>query len=162
MLSFLEKWWDDFFAGWKAILQTIDFCLSFSISTVLFAMIYKFMPRARIAWRDVWIGAAVTALLFEIGKLLIGLYLGKASVVSGFGAAGSLVVLLLWVYFAAQIFLLGAEFTWVYANEHGSKADQSGQWSVPAGSNISDAAPTAGSSQLPAERQDRTPKNSER
>jgi membrane protein len=81
------------------------------------------MPRARIAWRDVWIGAAVTALLFEIGKLLIGLYLGKTSVASGFGAAGSLVVLLVWVYFAAQIFLLGAEFTWAYAHERGSKAD---------------------------------------
>ena len=68
------------------------------------------MPRARIAWRDVWVGAGVTALLFESGKFLIGLYLGKTSVASGFGAAGSLVVLLVWVYFAAQIFLLGAEF----------------------------------------------------
>jgi membrane protein len=126
------KWWDVFFAGGESLLQTLDFCISFVISTVLFAMIYKLMPRATIAWRDVWIGAAVTALLFEIGKLLIGLYLGKASVVSGFGAAGSLVVLLVWVYFAAQIFLLGAEFTWVYANEHGSKADQSGKRSAPA------------------------------
>jgi membrane protein len=135
------KWWDGYFAGWASILQTIDFCLSFTISTVLFAMIYKFMPRARIAWRDVWIGAAVTALLFEIGKLLIGLYLGKASVASGFGAAGSLVVLLVWVYFAAQIFLLGAEFTWVYANEHGSRADQSGKRSLPAPQSLSDGAP---------------------
>lgn len=87
-------------------------------------MIYKLMPRARIAWRDVWVGAAVTALLFEIGKLLIGLYLGKASVASGFGAAASLVVLMVWVYFAAQTFLLGAEFTWVYAHERGSKATE--------------------------------------
>jgi membrane protein len=89
------------------------------------------MPRARIAWRDVWVGAAVTALLFEIGKFLIGLYLGKASVASGFGAAGSLVVLLVWVYFSAQIFLLGAEFTWVYTHEYGSQAAQSGQESGP-------------------------------
>ena len=95
-------------------------------------MIYKFMPRARIAWRDVWVGAAVTALLFEIGKILIGLYLGKTSVASGFGAAGSLVVLLVWVYFSAQIFLLGAEFTWVYSHEYGSKAAQTGQESAPA------------------------------
>jgi len=84
------------------------------------------MPRARIAWRDVWIGAAVTAFLFEIGKLLIGLYLGKTSVASGFGAAGSLLVLLVGVYFAAQIFLLGAEFTWAYAHERGSKANNPG------------------------------------
>lgn len=139
------RWWEGFFEGWEAILQTIDFFLSFAITTVLFAMIYKLMPRARIAWRDVWIGAAVTALLFEIGKLLIGLYLGKANVVSGFGAAGSLVVLLVWVYFAAQIFLLGAEFTWVYANEHGSKADRSGQRSLPVESNHSGAAQTTGS-----------------
>ena len=89
-------------------------------------MIYKFMPRARIAWRDVWVGAAVTSLLFEGGKVLIGLYLGKTGVASAFGAAGSLVVLLVWVYFSAQIFLLGAEFTWVYSHEYGSRAAASG------------------------------------
>ena len=125
------KWWNGLFAGWEAILQAIDFCISFAISTLLFAMIYKLMPRARIAWQDVWIGAAVTALLFEIGKLLIGLYLGKTSVASGFGAAGSLVVLLIWVYFAAQIFLLGAEFTWAYAHERGSKVQQARQAPLP-------------------------------
>ena len=90
-------------------------------------MIYKFMPRAGIAWRDVWVGAGVTARLFELGKLLIGVYLGTTSVASGFGAAGSLVVLLVWVYFSAQAFLLGAEFTWVYSHEYGSKAAQSAQ-----------------------------------
>ena len=90
------------------------------------------MPRARIAWRDVWVGAAVTSLLLEIGKILIGLYLGKTSVASGFGVAASLVVLLVWVYFAAQIFLLGAEFTWVYSHEYGSKAAQAGAGIVPA------------------------------
>ncbi len=125
-IAAVGKWWDGYFAGWEAILQVVDFCLSFTISTVLFALIYKLMPRARIAWRDVWIGAAVTALLFDIGKLLIGLYLGKASVASGYGAAGSLVVLLVWVYFAAQIFLLGAEFTWAYAHTCGSQAERSG------------------------------------
>ncbi len=149
-IAAVGKWWDGIFAGWEAIFQAIDFCISFVISTVLFAMIYKFMPRARIAWRDVWIGAAVTALLFEIGKLLIGLYLGKTSVASGFGAAGSLVVLLVWVYFAAQIFLLGAEFTWAYAHEHGSKAEQSGQRSEPMVSSFSGEAPTAAGSQAPA------------
>ena len=88
--------------------------------TVGFAMIYKIMPRVRVQWRDVWVGAAVTALLFAIGKHLIGLYIGKSSVASGYGAAGSLVVVLVWVYYSAQIFLLGAEFTWVYAHAYGS------------------------------------------
>src|SRR5665811_1511943 len=123
---------DGVFEGWEALLQALNFGISFAITTLLFAMIYKFMPRARIAWRDVWIGAAVTALLFEIGKILIGLYLGKTSVASSFGAAGSLVVLLVWVYFSAQIFLLGAEFTWVYSHEYGSKAGQTGQESASA------------------------------
>ena len=76
----------------------------------------------RIGWRDVWVGAAVTALLFAIGKSLIGLYLGRSTFASGFGAAGSLVVLLVWMYYSAQIFLLGAEFTWVYAHVHGSRS----------------------------------------
>lgn len=126
------KWWDGVFAGWEALLQALNFCISFAITTLLFALIYKLMPRARIAWRDVWVGAGVTALLFEVGKFLIGLYLGKTSVASGFGAAGSLVVLLVWVYFAAQIFLLGAEFTWVYSNKYGSKAAQTGKKSSQA------------------------------
>jgi membrane protein len=124
------KWSSVFFEGWKTLLNALNFSISFVITTLLFAMIYKFTPRARIAWRDVRIGAAVTALLFEVGKFLIGLYLGKTSVASGFGAAGSLVILLVWVYFSAQIFLLGAEFTWVYSHEYGSKADQAGQKSA--------------------------------
>jgi hypothetical protein len=87
-------------------------------------MIYKFMPRARIAWRDVGIGAAVTAFLLEVSKLLIGFYLGRSSVASSFGAAGSLVVFLVWVYLSAQIFLLGAEFTWVYSHQRGSRSER--------------------------------------
>jgi len=124
------KWSSLFFEEWETLLNALNFSISFVITMLLFAMIYKFMPRARIAWRDVWVGAAVTAILFEVGKFLIGLYLGKTSVASGFGAAGSLVVLLVWVYFSAQIFLLGAEFTWVYAHEYGSKATQLEQKSV--------------------------------
>jgi membrane protein len=115
------KWSYGFFEGRAAYLHTLNFGISFAITTALFALIFKLMPRASIAWRDVWVGAGVTSLLFEIGKLLIGLYLGTTSVASGFGAAGSLVVLLLWVYFSAQVFLLGAEFTWVCAHEYGSK-----------------------------------------
>ena len=123
-IAALGKWWNGIFNGWEVLLQALEFSVSLASSTLLFAMIYKIMPRARIAWRDVWIGAAVTALLFGSGKSLIGLYLGKAGVASGFGAAGSLVVLLVWVYFAAQIFLLGAEFTWVYSHEYGSNSAQ--------------------------------------
>lgn len=124
------KWSEGYFEGWETFFQMLNFSISFAITTLLFAMIYKFMPRAKIAWRDVWIGAAVTAFLFEIGKFLIGIYLGTTSVASVFGAAGSLVVLLVWVYFSAQIFLLGAEFTWVYSHEYGSKAAQPSQKSA--------------------------------
>jgi membrane protein len=119
-LAALGKWWGGFFGEWEVLLQVLNFVVSFGIFTALFAMIYKLMPRAKIAWGDVWMGAAVTALLFSIGKFLIGLYLGKSSLASGFGAAGSFVVLLAWVYYSAQIFLLGAEYTWAYAKSHGS------------------------------------------
>ena len=101
--------------------------------TLTFAMIYKIIPRVRIGWRDVWIGAAVTALLFAIGKSLIGLYLGRSTFASGFGAAGSLVVLLVWMYYSAQIFLLGAEFTWVYAHVHGSRSNIDAEGAARAG-----------------------------
>lgn len=104
-------------AGWLSVL---DFALSFAVITVLFAFIFKILPRVSVAWRDVWLGAAVTSALFNVGKLLIGWYLGTSGAGSAFGAAGSLIVLLLWVYYSAQIFLLGAEFTKVYANRYGS------------------------------------------
>lgn len=114
------------FAAWakgiipaaEVVLQGINFGVSLLISSSMFAMIYKFMPQARIAWRDAWIGATITSLLFEVGKVGIGIYLGKSSIVSAYAAAGSLAVLLIWVYYSAQIFLLGAEFTWVLASEH--------------------------------------------
>ena len=122
MLAALGKWWGGWIQGWDVFLEILNFVVSLGIFTLLFAMIYKIMPRASIPWRDVWAGAAVTATLFTIGKMLIGLYLGKSSLASGFGAAGSLVVLLVWVYYSAQIFLLGAEYTWVYANRRGSRA----------------------------------------
>ena len=87
----------------------------------MFALIYKVMPSVRVQWKDVWIGAVFTAILFMVGKSLIGLYIGSSGLVSGFGAAGSLVVVMVWVYYSAQIFLIGAEFTWVYANAFGSR-----------------------------------------
>jgi membrane protein len=107
--------------GW-GLLHSLDVVASFALTTVLFAMIYKLIPRTPIAWRDVWTGAAVTAALFAVGKVAIGLYLGRSAVASVFGAAGSLVVLMVWVYYSAQIFLLGAEFTRLYAEEHGSRS----------------------------------------
>lgn len=119
-LAALGKLWGPFFAEWELLGHAIDLVLGFGTITLAFALIYKIMPRVRIQWRDVWVGAAVTALLFSVGKLLIGLYIGKSGVTSVFGAAASLAVLLLWVYYAAQIFLMGAEFTWVYAHTFGS------------------------------------------
>jgi len=114
------QWWGDAFSYQALVLEVINFVLSVGVITLAFALIYKLIPRVSVQWHDVWIGAAVTALLFTVGKSLIGFYLGKTGVASAFGAAGSLIVLLLWVYYSAQIFLLGAEFTWVYAHAFGS------------------------------------------
>ena len=101
--------------GAPIILRSLEFVVSLLVVTGLFAMIYKILPSARIEWRDVWVGAAVTSLLFWIGKYLIGLYLARSAVASPFGAAGTLVVVIVWVYYSAQIFFLGAEFTRAYA-----------------------------------------------
>jgi membrane protein len=103
------------------ILETLNFLASLVLITVLFAAIYKVVPDRRIEWRDVIVGAVATALLFTIGKFLIGLYLGSSTVASSYGAAGGLIIALLWVYYSAQIFLFGAEFTKVYAHHHGSR-----------------------------------------
>lgn len=121
-LAAFGTWFGGLLPGWELMLQVLNIVISLAIITVLFAMIFKLMPTARVAWHDVWIGSAVTAVLFELGKLAIGLYLGKSGVNESFAAAGSLVVLVAWVYYAAQIFLLGAEFTKAYANAHGSVA----------------------------------------
>lgn len=120
-LSALGRWWGGWFEGWAVLLEAVNIVVSLAITTGLFALIYKFLPRADIAWHDVWVGAIVTALLFAVGKFLIGLYIGRSGIASGFGAAGSFVVLLVWVYYSTQIFLLGAEFTWIYAHERGSR-----------------------------------------
>ena len=98
--------------------------MSVAFVTAFFAMMYRVLPSVRVTWRDVWQGAFATAVMFTVGKFLIGLYLGKAGVASSFGAAGSIVVLLVWVFYSAQIFLLGAEFTWLYAHNHGSRASE--------------------------------------
>ena len=120
-LAMLGKWWEPWFGGWTVLLQAVNFVVDFMLTTLMFAMIYKIMPRVKIRWHDVWVGAIVTAALFAVGKFLIGLYIGRSGVASGFGAAASLVVILVWVYYSAQIFLIGAEFTWVYAHALGSR-----------------------------------------
>jgi uncharacterized BrkB/YihY/UPF0761 family membrane protein len=115
-LAATSEWLGGGDAAESVLAAVLNFTASFALFTVLFAMIYKIMPTAKISWHDVWTGAAVTAFLFNIGKSLIGLYLAKSSVASGFGAAGSFVILVAWFYYSAQIFLFGAEYTWVYAN----------------------------------------------
>ena len=124
VLAALGKWW------------ALDLAASFAVTTLMFALIYKIIPRVRIRWRDVWAGAAVTAALFALGKLLIGLYLGRSGVASAFGAAGSLVAMMVWVYYSAQIFLLGAEFTKLqsmHAAQHRAHPDDArGQPDSPA------------------------------
>lgn len=120
-LALMERWLAPTSGGWLAVASVASAVGGFALVAVMFALIYKVMPRVRVQWRDVWTGALFTALLFSLGKWGIGFYLGRSGVVSGYGAAGSLVVVLLWVYYSAQIFLIGAEFTWVYANTYGSR-----------------------------------------
>lgn len=105
--------------------QIINIVVSFGVTTILFAMIFKILPDAKVRWRDVWIGALVTAVLFSLGRFLISWYLGQAATESTYGAAGSLVALLIWVYYSSQILFLGAEFTWVYAKYYGSRIEPS-------------------------------------
>jgi membrane protein len=106
--------------GMDALAELVNFVLNFALTAALFAMMFKWLPETRLAWRDVWIGAAVTAGLFSVGRYLIGLYLGQAAVGSTYGAAGAFVVLLVWIYYSTQILLFGAELTFVYAQRFGS------------------------------------------
>ena len=119
-MSALSRWGEPALIGWDRISGAVDVGLGIALSTLVFAVIFKTMPRVRVAWRDVWIGAILTSLLFVAGKYLIGAYLGRSTVFSLFGAAASLVLVLLWVYYSAQIFLFGVEFTRVYALKFGS------------------------------------------
>jgi membrane protein len=107
----------DLVPGFTYLWQLLNFFVSFGIVTLLFAMIFKILPDANIAWKDVWMGAAITAVLFDIGKFLLGFYLGHTSLASAYGAAGSLVIILTWVFYSAQILFLGAEFTQVYVKK---------------------------------------------
>lgn len=116
---------DEFVRGllpsFQFVTEAINFVVSFGLTTVLFALIYKFLPDAEIEWPDVWIGAAITAVLFSVGKFVIGLYLGNSGLTSTYGAAASFAIILVWIYYSAQIFFFGAELTQVYANRYGSR-----------------------------------------
>jgi len=117
-ISAAQAYMENRMPGMPELWQAINLIVSFLVAALLFAMIYKFLPDARIAWKDVWIGAAVSAALFTVGKYLIGVYLGQTATASTFGAAGSLAVLLIWVYYSTLISFLGAEFTQVYSRSH--------------------------------------------
>ena len=119
-ISGLTRSIGDLFEEVAVIAHLLDVIISFGFVTFLFAMIYKFLPDVEIQWKDVWVGAALTSILFTIGKFLIGFYLGTSSVTSVYGAAGSLITILLWVYYSALIFFWGAEFTQVYSSHYGS------------------------------------------
>ena len=144
VIAALGKWWGGVFGDWEVLAQGVNLLVGFVLTTSVFAMIYKIIPRVKVLWRDVFLGAVVTALLFTVGKILIGLYIGKSGIASGFGAAGSLVIVLVWVYYSAQIFLMGAEFTWVYAGTFGSM-----RGSRPA-QNIAPVAPAADRLDIPS------------
>jgi membrane protein len=115
-LSALGRWWGPIFGDRAVLAQAANVLVTFVLITIMFALLYKIIPQRKIHWQDVWIGAAVTSMMFSVGKELIGIYLGRSVTVTAFGAVGSLAVFLLWVYYSAQIFLLGAEFTRLYSN----------------------------------------------
>jgi len=120
-LAFVNQFFTDWLGGLGVLAQTINIIVSIGVVTVIFAMIFKFLPDVKIQWADVWIGSLFTAVLFTIGRTLLSIYLGNSATTSAYGAAGSLVVLLLWVYYSSQILFFGAEFTQVYARIYGSR-----------------------------------------
>jgi membrane protein len=123
VLSAVGRFLSSALPGGELVWQGLNLAISLAVVTGLFALTFKLVPAAKIAWRDVWVGAFVTALLFTLGKFLIGLYLGKSGISSAYGAAGSLVLLVIWVYYSASILLFGAEFTQVYAGRFGSRIE---------------------------------------
>jgi len=122
-LSAAGRWFAAAFSGSEVVWHVINSAVSLAVISGLFALLFKIVPDVNIAWKDVAIGAVVTAVLFVLGKLLIGLYVGKTAVASPFGAAGSLIVIVVWVYYSAHILFLGAEFTQVYARACGSRIE---------------------------------------
>jgi membrane protein len=120
-LAAMGELWGPRLQGLEQMLKVLDFLVTFGVLTGLFAILFRRLPDIRIPWRDVWLGAAATSFLFTIGKIAIGLYLGKSAVGAAYGSAGPLVILLLWIYYSSLIFFFGAEFTQVYSRTHGSR-----------------------------------------
>jgi membrane protein len=120
-LEFFVSWAGGFLPDWVALGYVLNYVVSIGVIALFFALLFKLLPDAKVAWKDVWFGALFTSVLFHLGKYLIALYIGRASVASTFGAAGSLAVLLVWIYYSSQILLLGAELTRAYANRYGSR-----------------------------------------
>ncbi len=118
-LAALGGWWSDAFSGWQTLARVVNDVIGAGLSVTVFALLLRFLPTVRVPWRHVWVGAVVTASLFTLGRLAISWYIGTAALDSGFGAAGSLVAVLVWVYFSAQIFLFGAELTRAMAVQEG-------------------------------------------
>jgi membrane protein len=121
VLSFVTGFFQNLLPVPPFLIQASDFCLSLGLITILFAVVYKILPEVKIAWADVWVGASITAILFTLGKFLFAMYLSHSSIRSAYGAASSLAVFLMWVYYSAQVFFIGAEATQVYANRYGSR-----------------------------------------
>ena len=121
ILGAISPRWESAFGAWQSFIDAGNAVGGFLLVAVMFCLIYKVMPRVRVAWGDVWLGALLAALLFTLGKALIGWYIGSSGVASGFGAASAIVALLVWVYGSAQVFLFGAEVTWMFAQRHGSR-----------------------------------------
>ncbi len=138
VLSGIESRVSGWVPQWVELAGVMNFVITFGLTTVLFAMIFKVLPETHLAWSDVWHGAVLTALLFGLGRFLIGMYLGKAAVGSAYGAAGAFVVLLVWIYYSTQILLFGAELTFVYAQRYGHGVG-SGEAVAPAGRGANDA-----------------------
>lgn len=143
LLSVAEMWWKPWFGAWLSVAAVANTVISQGLVVAVFALIFKWMPRARVAWRDVLLGALVTAGLFELGRRVISAYLQGSGVTSGFGAAASVVALLVWVYFSAQILLIGAEFTWAYARVLGSRKPPPTPAGAPARANSRPPSSTA-------------------
>jgi membrane protein len=122
-LAAAGKWFSGALPGGEEVWHALNFTISFLVISGVFTLMFKYLPDVKVAWKDVWLGGMLTAFLFTVGKYALGMYLGRSSVSSAYGAAGSLVILLLWVYYSAQILFLGAEFTQVYANRFGKKLE---------------------------------------
>jgi membrane protein len=122
VLAIVGEFFESVLPGGGAVWQVVNFTISLGLTTLLFALVFRVVPDVELKWSDVWLGAFATALLFVLGNLLLGIYLGKSGVTSAFGGAGSVVALMIWVYYSAQLVFLGAEFTQVYTREFGSQA----------------------------------------